>query len=498
MDGWHAQSAGPLAHVDACVAGTPGLQALLDDLAGLALEHMPALGSWAVPNILWALSILRMDALGGQLVRALLARALELTRTGKPLAPMGAAHCLWACATLRVRDAPLFEALGERLLAVSASLNHIDVSNFFWACTALGINPCGGRLLPALALHAAALAPAMSQQGVSNVLWALSKQDLGSPSNMYKMPGAPYVRLIKALLANTASLASPDCKAVNYAMTMWALGNMGFHPGQAYLRHFLACLHASGLVASFDAQNMASLAWGFARLGEHPGPELLRALRQRRAAALFAAEGAPENVQALTNVLWALCVFDELDPAFAAEVYARVPPGANGVALTQLFQASLYLKAALPPGRAPRMPPALYRACRAAWQEQKHITSMSVLQWAVLRALREAGFDVAPEYEDEFFSVDLAVFLPRDKRKPVKVAVEVDGQEHHSVNRALVDGVHQYRPLGRTVLRDKLLRAQGWAVCDVPWFEWNALKSQRDRERYLCARIALELQQRAL
>ena len=46
--------------------------------------------------------------------------------------------------------------------------------------------------------------------------------------------------------------------------------------------------------------------------------------------------------------------------------------------------------------------------------------------------------------------------------------------EHYSCNRAKVNGVHQYRPLGRTVLRHRLLRAQGWAVCDIPWFEWNA------------------------
>ena len=50
------------------------------------------------------------------------------------------------------------------------------------------------------------------------------------------------------------------------------------------------------------------------------------------------------------------------------------------------------------------------------------------------------------------------------------------------------------RPTGRTVLRNKLLRARGWAVCDVPWFEWNALRNQAARQSYLKARIALELQ----
>ena len=105
-----------------------------------------------------------------------------------------------------------------------------------------------------------------------------------------------------------------------------------------------------------------------------------------------------------------------------------------------------------------------------------------------------------------------------------QVAIEVDGNEHYTYNRAEVGGIEQYRcaawegqlynvfanlcaasrrlkyeahlcrPTGRTVLRNKLLRARGWAVCDVPWFEWNALRTQSARQAYLKARIALELQ----
>ena len=40
----------------------------------------------------------------GELVRALLARTMELCRAGTHLTPMGAAHIFWACAALRVRD----------------------------------------------------------------------------------------------------------------------------------------------------------------------------------------------------------------------------------------------------------------------------------------------------------------------------------------------------------------------------------------------------------
>lgn len=115
-----------MAQVDVSVAGTPGLEGLLQDLSRMALAHAPALDTWAVPNIMWSLAILHANPLGeghvcwlvmgavaaacadsfhaadGALVRALLARTLELGRAGTHLNPMGAAHIYWACATLRV------------------------------------------------------------------------------------------------------------------------------------------------------------------------------------------------------------------------------------------------------------------------------------------------------------------------------------------------------------------------------------------------------------
>lgn len=50
------------------------------------------------------------------------------------------------------------------------------------------------------------------------------------------------------------------------------------------------------------------------------------------------------------------------------------------------------------------------------------------------------------------------------------------------------------RPTGRTILRNKLLRARGWLVVDVPYFEWNALRTSAARTDYLKAAIALEVQ----
>jgi very-short-patch-repair endonuclease len=45
-----------------------------------------------------------------------------------------------------------------------------------------------------------------------------------------------------------------------------------------------------------------------------------------------------------------------------------------------------------------------------------------------------------------------------------KVAIEVDGPFHFSVN--------TNSPLGQTMIRRRLLRAVGWTVISVPYHTW--------------------------
>lgn len=47
--------------------------------------------------------------------------------------------------------------------------------------------------------------------------------------------------------------------------------------------------------------------------------------------------------------------------------------------------------------------------------------------------------------------------------------MQVDGPHHFSSNRAL----GHYWPLGRTTLRDRLLKARGWTVLSLPIHAWQ-------------------------
>jgi hypothetical protein len=57
------------------------------------------------------------------------------------------------------------------------------------------------------------------------------------------------------------------------------------------------------------------------------------------------------------------------------------------------------------------------------------------------------------------------------------LAIEVDGPFHFPVNART--------PLGHTMIRRRLLRAAGWTVLSIPWYEWFSMHSWEERLDYL-------------
>ncbi len=82
-----------------------------------------------------------------------------------------------------------------------------------------------------------------------------------------------------------------------------------------------SALEATSLRLLCAAQNLCNMIWGMARLAEHPGEELMAVYRQRQDRILYdPRRSKADTEQALTNVLWAMAVLDELDADMATEV----------------------------------------------------------------------------------------------------------------------------------------------------------------------------------
>ena len=57
--------------------------------------------------------------------------------------------------------------------------------------------------------------------------------------------------------------------------------------------------------------------------------------------------------------------------------------------------------------------------------------------------------------------------------------MEVDGPSHFFGR----------TPAGRTVLKRRQLRAAGWALLPVPYWEWDALRGKAAKQKYLRGKL---------
>ena len=68
------------------------------------------------------------------------------------------------------------------------------------------------------------------------------------------------------------------------------------------------------------------------------------------------------------------------------------------------------------------------------------------------------GISFQVEYDD-----DIDTYI-----KSSNTAIEVDGPSHFT-------SIRPYRPLGRTILKRKLLKMKGYRVVSIPFYEWYPL-----------------------
>ena len=105
--------------------------------------------------------------------------------------------------------------------------------------------------------------------------------------------------------------------------------------------------------------------------------------------------------------------------------------------------------------------PCFAARCRAAFCS--HDSSSSRLQRDVAHALAALELPLREEVRSaQGYSLDVVVIY-----EGCEVAVEVDGPSHFTTSR---------EPTGATQLKRRQLRAAGWALLPVPYWEWDELR----------------------
>ena len=182
------------------------------------------------------------------------------------------------------------------------------------------------------------------------------------------------------------------------------------------------------------------------------------------------------NAQDLANTAWAFAAADRPAPAlFGGDAFVQRCAAERGFGAKDLYQLHQWQLWQEERGAAwPPLPPELAQRCRATFSSREGAPSK--LQRDVVASLRALG--LAPQEEvrtPQGYSLDAVV-----SHGGREVAVEVDGPSHF-LGRT---------PTGATALKRRQLRAAGWALLPVPYWEWDALGSKAAKQAYL--RAALE------
>jgi hypothetical protein len=275
-------------------------------------------------------------------------------------------------------------------------------------------------------------------------------------------------------IAEEAATRVRDFDPQHLAITAWAFAKAE-HAAPKLLDAIAA--EAAPRVREFDPQALASTAWAYAT-AQHAAPKLLDAI---------AAEAVPRghefNQLQLANMAWAYAAADHgsSDVLFGTDAFVArceaIESTFPAEGLCQLHQWQLWL---VERGEAwPRLPPLLAERCHAAFVAAEGRPSR--LQRQVGAALKALGHEPREEVRTpQGYSLDVVVCI-----EGREVAIEVDGPSH------FVGRTHT--PTGATALKWRQLRAAGWALVAVPYWQWNALDVAGQREFLLRELAAVRL-----
>jgi len=202
------------------------------------------------------------------------------------------------------------------------------------------------------------------------------------------------------------------------------------------------------------------------------------------------------SAREISMTLWAFAVFDLADTRLVRAMTAAMLPvsrrtraAMDPIVATQLFQAGVSAERQAGGGvlgEAAALPPSVLQAARAHWAAQTaRGYRRSSLQASVAAAAARLGLRATLEWAAPggLLSVDIMVDTPHGMEP---VAVEVNGPSHYSTDCA--NGTH--RPTGATDLRLRLLApAVGGRLVCVPFYEWNALQGDADRQAEYLRRL---------
>jgi len=488
-------------------------EGLFERIASVATPKLASFNTQNVANVLWAFATARPRG-GGDDFPFFRAAAREAAKKAKDFKPQELANCLWAFAAAGVR-APPKEFLDAFAIEASAKVHLFTeqgLSNVAWSYSNFDAPPYLDLFENIEKEVVRRGARELTPQAMANLPWSFANAELRA-DDLFDAIGRDIATGGAAIAGNRQRPSSSSSSSLDDDVKDKD-DEKDDDQNEDERRprrggHFLeVALHFT----EFVPQEFTNVAWAFARNGAtYPG--LYDAMAQAVLAHAARREDPVGNWtrQELANLAWTYACADHVDPALLALLWAAIvdkakttrrswtpPPGEGGAfgggdnveewalpkwgfeltEMRQLQQVVLHLRYEARGGRASnladvsRAPPEFLGDLRRALADVRPLPSRA--QKEVAQIAVELGFEVSPEFvTPEGLSVDVAL-LPASNR----LGLEFDGPTHFFRN-------DPQRPTGRTRFKMRLLRATGWRVLHVPYYDWNDLDDFDAKRAYV-------------
>ena len=486
------QQASTIAAAEASAGGGEAVQQqLLSVLHKLAERLQQQCSAWGLANIIWSCSKLSSPATA----QLLLPQFLQASRL-QQATPQGVWLVLRAAATLKLQlGAAEVQQLLDRLVAVLPGAKPQDVSNTLWAVATMGQQVPPQQLQQLLDRLVAVLPDAKPWHQrmayvVSDSLWAVA--------TMQRQVSAQHLQQLLAAFGNCKQLAAAQpghtakllwaCAKLHY-LPLQLLQSLQEHPNQLQL-----------LLAAAKPHELVNMVWACGELG-YAG-ELPEALLQR-ASLLQGGVTCGFTVPQLCSLCWSAAVLDllqcvpqVLQLASAASQLLNTASSDPHICriLWWLHQVHLWLLDSQLPapnqGLSCVLTQQQLEQCRASYDRMTLSTAHTQpfdrqkLVFDAVLQLPPGTWQPAGQPQSRQLTDDRAHLLDISAvtASRVQVAVEVV---------APYDYVQPSNTLrGPTLFRHRALAARGYAVVRVPYWDWDALHSTEEQQKYLLTKLS--------
>ena len=352
------------------------------------------------------------------------------------------ANAAWACAKLEIKNEALVAAIAREVQGKIRDFDPQPLANTAWAYATLGVY--NEALMSAIAGEAQAVIRKFSPQGLANTAWAYAK--LG----VYNEP-------LMSAIASEAQAVIRKFSPQELANTAWSYAKLGICD-KTFMGELADAVCEK--VNDFDSQSLANTLLAYAKLGIHDFRLMIYLAEP------ILSRITEFTIQALANIAWSMAVLDfrdlEVLGSLKRVIWERsLTNSFNSKECSQLIQCSDWLRIAgidssfLPPEISDCV--RLKRVVASLFENSVH----EVL------SVYSPDFICQPEVElrDIHHYSDFRVYSRHTMKECI---IEVDGPGHYSRTGS---------PLGHTILRNNLLKAAGYNLVSIPYYEWDDLRN---------------------